>query len=214
MSRFLAPIHSWLFNKIIIAEELEKNLLQDFASLEDVKNIEEKANELYGYPLEDKPLEELVDSDNIHGWLQGRIASAETRQAYIIGYMIAKYGIEAKQIAEDAFKKQGEKYAEEAKKENKLGDAIEIYNALNACILEGMPCDNVNNTTIKEPTHLQWENIKCLHRGYWEAVNAPVEIMYELRYDWIRSFVETANVGFTHKAKREDEIIIQDIINK
>ena len=31
--------------------------------------------------LPDKPLEELIDTSNIHGWLQGKIHSAERRMA-------------------------------------------------------------------------------------------------------------------------------------
>ena len=30
MSRFLAPIHSWLFNKIVLFEELESELIRRF----------------------------------------------------------------------------------------------------------------------------------------------------------------------------------------
>lgn len=30
MSRFLAPIHGWLFNKIKVAENLEKDLINSY----------------------------------------------------------------------------------------------------------------------------------------------------------------------------------------
>ncbi len=30
MSAFLAPIHTWLFNKILLAEELEKSLKEAY----------------------------------------------------------------------------------------------------------------------------------------------------------------------------------------
>ena len=47
MSRFLGPVHHWLYNKICLHEDLEKNIVSGF-------------NERY-------------DTDNIHGWLQSKI---------------------------------------------------------------------------------------------------------------------------------------------
>ena len=37
--------------------------------------------------------------DNIHGWLQNKIAISETRQAKLLGDLIKRFGGEAERIA-------------------------------------------------------------------------------------------------------------------
>ena len=86
MSKFLAPIHGWLFNKIKVTEDLEKELINSYKEVygEEVDTIVNNINEEYGKPLEDGLIEDLVDWDNIHGWLQNKISMAETRQAKLL----------------------------------------------------------------------------------------------------------------------------------
>ena len=77
-----------------------------------------------------------------------------------------------------------------------------------------MPCDNVNSVTIKEVDVLEWKNIKCLHRTYWEIARANVETLYSLRFSWFKTFIETINPKFTHKVKSEGSIFIHEIVRK
>ena len=216
MSRFLAPIHGWLFNKIKVAESLEKDLINSYRGVygEQLDIIENKINEKYGEPLGDGLIEDLIDSGNIHGWLQGKIAGAETRQAELLGDLIKKYGEEVEKIAFTAFNNQASELATQAKDIYESDTAPKIYEAINAYVLEGMPCDNVNNVAIKEVDILEWKNTKCLHVGYWEAADAPVETLYSLRFSWIKTFVETMNPQFTHIVKTENSIFIHRIVKK
>lgn len=216
MSRFLAPIHTWLFNKIKITEELEQRIIKAYGDKygEEIRKVVIDANKRYGKPLEDRPIEELIDSGNIHGWLHDRIAKAETRQADIIGYFILKYGEEAEKIGFDVFNEQAVSLAKQATASFDNETAIKIYDALNNYILEGMPCDNANNITIREDDMLTWKNTKCLHRGYWEIAGAPVDTMYALRFTWIKTFIETFNTNFVHIVKQDDKTFIHEIIKK
>lgn len=71
MSLFLGKIHYWLFGKIQWFEGLEQEVLE-FAKSKNLP-VEEWTKEVYGkygYPTEDRPLEEIIDTENIHGWLQ------------------------------------------------------------------------------------------------------------------------------------------------
>ena len=71
MSAFLGPIHYWLYNKI----QLQEELIQDIATYGEKsgwpifseKHLEEKT-----VNKELRPLNELIDVMNIHGWLQER----------------------------------------------------------------------------------------------------------------------------------------------
>ena len=54
----------------------------------------------YGNPIDTtKNIEDIIDKSNIHGWLQDKISSVETRTAFTITEMIKKYGEEAEDIA-------------------------------------------------------------------------------------------------------------------
>lgn len=200
MSRFLAPIHTWLFNKIKLHEQLEKDLQNAFIDKfgNDIEAMISSSENVYGAPLEDMPLEDLIDTNNIHGWLQNRISITETRNAALLAKVFVEYGDAAKEIAVVIYSEQGKICGSDANSEYDLSSAPEIYTALNNYILEGMPCDNVNSVKIKEDDKLQWETSRCLHRGYWEEAGADINTLYKLRETWVRSFVENANTDFTY----------------
>ena len=84
MSAFLGKIHYWLYNKI----QLHEDLINDVVNLAkkngyDSENLLNKSYSMYGYPAVGS-LENEIDHSNIHGWLQERIISVESRLAYII----------------------------------------------------------------------------------------------------------------------------------
>jgi hypothetical protein len=200
MSAFLAPIHTWVFNKIKLFENLEKDLVNTYKEKygESINSIVGKNQDKYGKPLEDKPIEELIDTANIHGWLQNRIDIAETRLSAILTEIFNNYDSEAIEIAIKVYSEQGTGSGNDAKSKYSIETAPEIYKALNSYLLDGMPCDIVNIVTVNKEDRVEWENTRCLHRGYWESVNADVDIFYKLRSTWIRAFVTNANHKFTY----------------
>ncbi len=111
MSLYLGKVHYWLYNKITWFEELEKEII-NFAEIKNlpVKQWKEEIISKYGAPTENKPLEEIIDTSNIHGWLQSKIHSAEARQAAWVT-AILKEKKEYKKDLIDIFKSQGEKCA-------------------------------------------------------------------------------------------------------
>lgn len=207
MSKFLAPIHSWLFNKIKLHEELEKNLINGYKEKygDDILTIAKNAEEKYGALIEDRPIEELIDTSNIHGWLQNKISIAETRQAAFLTEIFNRYGNEAMEISINAYAAQGSECGKDAASKYDLSTAPKIYEALNNYLLNGMPCDNVSSITTREEDTLQWRVGKCLHRGYWEIAGADINTFYDLRDNWIKAFVENANSNFTYAVELFDK---------
>ena len=72
MSAFLGPIHYWLYNKIQLQEELIRKIAEygeksGWAVFSE-KHLEEKT-----VNKDLRPLNELIDVMNIHGWLQERV---------------------------------------------------------------------------------------------------------------------------------------------
>ncbi len=77
-----------------------------------------------------------------------------------------------------------------------------------------MPCENVNSLMVSEPTLLKWNTFRCLHKPYWDKVDADSEVMYKLRFAWIKAFVESANSKYTYKNEVTDQGFIHQILEK
>lgn len=217
LSRFLGPIHHWLFNKIRVFEETEEVLILELKEKGlDVDNVVNSMRHDHGDLIGEASLEELIDTDNIHGWLQEKIRVVETRQAAIISKLMEKHGDMVLDVAKDVYCKMGRKYGEEVQGKN-IKDAPTLYKALNNYILEGMPCDNVNSVIEKDDDHIVWNAVDCLHKNYWEAVDGDVQVYYTLRTGFINNFIETANEEFSYTfsiEKNNGLIIMRNVISK
>lgn len=200
MSLYLGKIHYWLYNKIVWFENLEKEII-NFAENNNlpVEQIKEEVLSKYEAPTENKPLEQIIDTSNIHGWLQSKIHAAEGRQAAWIT-AILKEKEEYKKDLMDIFKKQGEKCGVEHREKNYPTMPEEMYNALNDYILEGMPCDRVNVVLSSDENEIAWKATQCLHSPHWQAVGGKVQNFYDLREAWISAFVTSLNDDFHFEA--------------
>ncbi|WP_026477147.1 hypothetical protein [Alkaliphilus transvaalensis] len=218
MSAFLGPVHHWLFNKIRLFEELEKNITIELTKEygEEVKVISDSMEKQYGQFIPNQPLETLIDTNNIHGWLQNKIVIAETRQAATLKKFIDQFGNGVISIAESVFLQQGTDCGKAVNDQSNSLSAIDIYKQLNDYLLDGMPCDHVNNLTVAEPTHLKWNTVRCLHQPYWLEAGVDVNTMYQLRFAWIKSFIEAANPTFTYhvEGKGGNDGFVHSIVTK
>ncbi|RXI45989.1 hypothetical protein DP145_01220 [Clostridium tetani] len=206
MSLFLGKIHYWLFDKIKWFENLEEVIINWAQGKNDLK-VEEWKEEIYrkyDSPLEEKPLEELIDVSNIHGWLQDRISKAEGRQAALIT-KILEVNPEYIEDLKKLFIKEGYDMAEKYKEVTNVEAPNEMFNTLNNFILEGMPCDRVNEEVENTEVSYVWRNRICLHTPYWKEENGVVENFYVLRNEWIKSFIENLNDKFKFTSFIDEE---------
>lgn len=81
ISVFLGPIHIWLFNKIKLQNELTDAIIKTAKENEiyntESGNIDEKCGKLEAVELFD-----IIDENNIHGWLAKRVEVVERRLIY------------------------------------------------------------------------------------------------------------------------------------
>lgn len=206
MSRFLGPIHYWLFNKIKLHEELEKELISRFKEEygSEIDTIAKENRSKYGKLLPNDPLENIIDTDNIHGWLQNKISIVETRQAAILASFFKKYNSDGILLANSVYEQHGIKSGKDASNKYEVTSAENIYKVLNNYILDGMPCDNANNITEVKDDYLEYKQNQCLHIGYWKKVGVNPEKMYDLRRIWTEAFVNTSNPDFKYQVSIED----------
>lgn len=197
MSLFLGKIHYWLYNKILWVEEIEDEIIKSAkAQDETVSALVKHINSQFGEPTAGKPLDEMIDQSNIHGWLQQRIESAELRQAALVtGLLKSRPGYKAEFVK--LFAQQGAKAATEY--QGHADSPEEIFNALNDFILEGMPCDRVNEVILNNDSEFSWRTTTCLHEPYWTRAGGDVQNFYGLREAWIKAFVGTINNRFNYE---------------
>ena len=211
MSLFLGKIHYWLFNKIVWFEELEEEII-GLAKNEglDIDTLSKEINNKYGERLPKLPLEDMIDTSNIHGWLQDKIHSAEYRLATWTVKILEKEN--GKEKLEDLYINQGLKAANEIIQSGReLNNAADIYNAVNDYILDGMPCDRVNEVLLQEENKVVWKRRLCVHKNLWDAVGGDVNLFYSLRDLWISSFVNKVNSNYKYSFLGNNEFSIERI---
>ena len=205
MSLFLGKIHYWLFNKVLWFEGLEGEIIKLAKDKGiDVEKLEAEINSKYGVKTPNKNLEDMIDTSNIHGWLQGKIHSAEGRMAAWTKVILENnqdYILDMRKVYEN----QGVNAANEAKESLENINAETIFNSMNDYILDGMPCDRVNEVIDSSEESIMWKRRVCVHKNIWENEGIVVDVFYELREQWINAFVNTMNNDYEY-VKLEDNI--------
>ena len=185
MSAFLAPIHFWMYDKV----QLQEKLIQYLAAAAADKGWSLGGHKAEEFIVEDdRPLDELIDTDDIHGWLSGRIDEVESRYAAFVQLLLDNNdGLlpELQQLA----KKFGADKAVEAG-----SDGAQIYQAFNNTFLNGMPCDLAIKVVDKNPESFTWQQASECHGKYWKAVGGNPATYYTLRNAILEGLME--NTGY------------------
>ena len=116
MSKTLGPIHYLMYEKIKFQDEIT-----DFLMDGDFSQIKYE-------PVSKRPLKEILDQENIHGFLQEKIDIVESRLAKALRL--------CKNPSEKLFK-----LGQECGKDKGFSNFEEIFTDLNKYLLNGMPCD-------------------------------------------------------------------------
>lgn len=181
MSLFLGPIHHLMWNKIQFQHNLNQYLLADCVAL----SIE--VSEKYGN-LSTLPLEEQIDTGNIHGWLQEKVNLVENSYAHTV---LALLKNESRTL--DELKNTVEEFGHRHAIADK--EAVrEVYEALMALLLDGMPCDHVNEVVSETEEVLTWRRNRCVHGQFWDKDAA---LYYELRSALLQGLLSASNWSIT-----------------
>lgn len=190
MSAFLGPIHHWLYNKINIQHDIVENIISYSEEKNLNINLKNTLTEKFG-EAEMKPLEEVIDVTNIHGWLQKKVTLEEYRLAYAVTSILD----ESPNMVEDIkgiFYNMGKNISEL----NEKSLLSEVYKTINDTLLDGMPCDRANEILSQEEHEVIWKRNVCVHKSYWHEVNGDINIYYLLRDEFIAGLLENAEVKY------------------
>ena len=189
MSAFLGPIHYWLYNKVQLQEELIREIAEHgeksgWAVFSETHLEEKTVNK------ELRPLNELIDVMNIHGWLQERVQDAEARYALLVTSILAEDPERLSDLEKIAFAF-GKKRAIAP-----TSDASDAYRKMDDSLLNGMPCDRVNVITEQDPSRTSWVQEEDIHAPFWVAVGGDPSVYYQLRKKIMEGMLSDTGLHF------------------
>jgi len=197
MSAFLGKIHFWLYHKIVLHENLIDSVVEAAtAKGYSCESLLAESYEKYGEPVTG-PLEDHINHSNIHGWLQERIYSVEKRLAFVVTELLNKGAVTAEEIS-SIFRQNGEA----ASKEMEPGEynAKDLYTLIFDHMLEGMPCDHVNEIVENTEDALSWKTTRCLHKEHWDQAGGDIGNFYNFRDSWIQGFLSGMGAGYSYSS--------------
>ena len=198
MSLFLGPSHHWLYRKIRLQEKLITTLAeQEGAKSGDSGKYENFVNR------ELRPLEELIDTDNIHGWLQARIHDAEGRYAALVSAILKEDSGALPRIKEEVFAF-GASNAVEAD-----ASPAEAYRYYGDNLVNGMPCDHVDRVTEQAEDHISWTLDQDLHGEFWIEAGQSPALYYELRLEEMRGMLSGTALTLTMPSEMSYELRVR-----
>lgn len=201
MSDFLGHIHYWLYHKIRRVAEREQMI---YAKAEETcgttaEELRAQVWQMYGEPLPDVDLAEIIDQSNIHGWLQRQINLAETREAAFIKELLDTCGENGRDMVEQAYTEHGAHCGEHAREQSQYqpDTAAGIYKALQDYYLNGMPCDQSDMVVENLSDKVIWEGSACLQEANWKRTGVDAKIMKGFYQKWLNGFVTGLNPAFS-----------------
>lgn len=203
MSAFLGHIHYWLYKKIQLLVERENLILEKTRRVVDdlADELHEISVDTYGAPIDAAtPLEDIIDHNNIHGWLSGQINIASVREAAFIKDMLdTNSGDDAVLVVAailDAFAVQGKACGTVAKENLEDVNAPSIYNALQNFYVNGMPCDGGDQIIEDKADTFTWVGDHKLQSPYWRTAGVDPQFMQLAYQTWFEAFVKEIAPGF------------------
>lgn len=173
MSRFLGKIHYIMFDKINYVDEITRKMKELLDENVDLKNIERGA------------LEDLIDTDNIHGWLQVRVGIVEDNLARVLSELKKEGKLEdALKIAYDF-----------GAKEDFSGDASDAFQFMSDKFLDGMPCDMANLPVESDDGEFRWVKRIDVHEQYY-IYGEPSEVYDEFRRAWMNGLLSRCGLKY------------------
>lgn len=190
MSKQLAPIHEGLYKKIILFENIEKLIVQKTERQQGHQILTSK----FGDFLPQTALSDIIDHNNIHGWLQDAIDTSEKRQAALI-YALMNEGASLLEKVKEAYYEVGH----ETGQFFTANQVADVYKHINTVLLDGMPCDKVNKLVEQADNLIQWQTVHCVHERNWNNQGVDLKLYYQFRTAFLKGFIDNLGKNFIYK---------------
>ncbi len=195
MSAFLGPIHTWLFGKITLQNEIIEEIIELATKQQTDRDWAGSLNQQFGvFPVGD--LESIIDTTNIHGWLQKHVIQVEHKLATLIT-QIQKEQLLSLEAIQSVFYEQGKKQS----KQNNPSSLADLWKLIQDTMLDGMPCDHALEVMEQTENRILWKRRVCVHGDYWKQAGGDINLYYTLR----DSFLQGLIASLPYELKREED---------
>ena len=174
----LGPVHYQMYEKIKLENELIKDI-QDCAA-EEGWQLTRQYDEQYA------PLDQVIDMNNVHNWIQSHMEDVERRLADIVEELSEGHAERLNQLKETAYLT-GYRHSVQAP------DAKSAYEVINAAVLNGMPCDDVIEIIQNDADKVVWREKTDMHASYWQNPS----VYRQLRNEMIRGLLAKSGLQYT-----------------
>lgn len=206
MSLTLGPIHYLMFDKIKLVNQRRLAIRDAFVRKygKDAEDAAKEAEKAYDYKLEDKPLDELIGDESIHGWLQDKVSRVELAESALISALWKKYKDDAGVLALDASYQFGYSYGGKLSKDYpaKVDTPDAIQDVIWSYYLDGMPCDQEEGLFDAKDKTLFMRHTYCLHNSYWEQTKAPAALMCRIYASFLEGLLKGLNSSISFKREK------------
>lgn len=199
MSLFLGPIHKVLFGKIKFQEGLYNFLIARAVDKDSSGTVDNYIYENCRH-LPAGELEDIVDTTNIHGSLQEMIIIVEEKLAFVVNEILKRNLLPWSEIV-----RLSGRYGE-LNAFPPSTDLEEAYPLIASKILNGMPCDRVEEIIDKNDNSIIWKDRIDIHGQYWDAVGLDVDKFYEIRTSVIKGLLSETQLEYTSPEKFSFEL--------
>lgn len=152
MMEMIGPKPRWEYRKIELLNELNGDI---------EKEAENKGWDLKGsYTVNMPDLDRDCDPVNVHGWIQNMLDLVEGNLAGVTEEILKAHP-EALEDLKDTAYRFGYRHASEVQ------DALSAYQLVDDVVLNGMPCDDVNEITGQSDADVSWYEKEDMHSKYW-----------------------------------------------
>lgn len=192
MSLTLAPIHDIMNRKVLRLDRMSEALLKYAETGKGLTDLRARID-AEAPAADTRPLSEIVDSTNIHGWLDRAVNQSERRFASVVAGLLAAAPDSLDDLRRTLYTL-GESEAQPANQ-----PANDAYLWLNTALLEGMPCDRTVEMQKSDASEVVWQTVQCPHAPHWMAVGLSVDVFYDLRAAWLSGVLSQSGLSYTRE---------------
>lgn len=178
MSRFLAPIHFLMYDKVLFLEAFVENYI-DIAK---DNNVELKELNSLG-EIEKSPLDRIIDEDNIHLWIQKKVEIVENRFAYVVSEILKSDKELIIELLKYSYRK--------GRNENFNSNVDDAFKFIISRFLDGMPCDNSISIIESNEDFVKFIIEIDNHEKFWEY-GISSETYWEIRNKYIKGLLSSS----------------------
>jgi len=163
-----------------------------------------EAQRLYGEISTEVSLEDQIDLDNIHNWLESHLVANEKRNAMLLKEILKTNEVES---VKSAYSDYGHLLGSDQK------DAVsdDIYSYASSILLDGMPYDKVNTLVSSDETKIEWHGQSDVHGKYLVEQGLEAKLFYTLRESFLDSLLKTKG-NYTYQVNVSEDKIINKIV--